>query len=309
MVFHNPPPVSQVPVSPQGGPAVASPITESILGSVTAGKSQDGQRIIIAAQEKVGKTTTACGAPGALLIPCEQGYASMTVPRTRQITTWPEVIHLCEEIRTAAIRGQIKAGSSLVWDSGTALERFIHHEVVTTDKDWSPAKARYCTMETAHGGYGKAYLKANELFSEWTGRMDELSRNAGINIVVTCHVFASRQIDPTSGEFDQWDLLLHSPKNAKTYGKRELATQWADLVGFLYEPFMVVKAGEGERMNRGISSNQGRLMAVDRSPAYVAGNRYGLTQPIHIPFDNGWNYLADAIFHQTGGNIDLYNRG
>ena len=53
----------------------------SILATKTSGASTNGQRIVIAGVEKMGKTTLACDAPNVLLIPLEQGYASMTCDR------------------------------------------------------------------------------------------------------------------------------------------------------------------------------------------------------------------------------------
>lgn len=287
----------------------------SFLAGVSAGPTDDGQRIVLGGLEKVGKTTLATNAPRALLIPMEIGYGAVTTPKTNLVTSWSDVEGVTHEIKQAAMRGQFPY-KSLVWDTATALERLIHDAVLLSDPTYVNSidpktgalkkNAKAVTMESALGGYGKAYSNANDRFIHWQQEMDELARYGKINIIVTCHVFPSKVIDPTAGEFQQWDLLLHSPKNDKTYGKRELITQWADLVGFLHEPIFVMKAGEGERMNRAVSANKGRVLSVDRTPAYVAGNRFGLTGDISIPPVNGWNYLANAVYANTG--IDLFNR-
>lgn len=291
----------------------------SILGTMTTGGPINvGQRIIIYALEKMGKTTLTAGANMSLMIPTEMDPMATRGRHVRPLTSWDEVIVLCEELRTAAMRGDIPRGSSLTWDSLTALERFIHIAVLKEDPGYVKAydqatgvlkpNAKAVTMESALGGYGKAYQRANELFTDWTQRMDELARNGGINIVCTCHAFASRVVDPAHGEYDTWDLLLHSPKNSKTYGKREIATQWADLIGFLYEPMFIMKADDNGQLQRGISNNQGRALAVSRAPMWVAGNRYGLNGSIPIPEVGGWNYLADAVYQSMNGAVDLYNR-
>lgn len=279
---------------------------QSILGAVSTGQTQSGQRIVIAGAEKVGKTTLACGAPGALLVPMEMGYGAMHVAHTPLLENWEDIEQLCLELLAGAKAGRVARGSSIIWDSGTALERAIHNRCLRMDPTWKPGNATGLTMESALGGYGKAYNVANDLFGRWTRYMDELAKYGGINCIVTCHVFAARVVDPAHGEFDTWDLLLHSPKNQKTYGKREFITQWADLVGFLHEPMFVMKAEAGQQMQRAISSNQGRQLAVDRQPGWVAGNRYGMTGLVPIPPQHGWNYLADAIYKSCG--IDLYNR-
>lgn len=276
----------------------------SILGQVSSGIRPAGQRIVIAAQEKIGKTTLACNAPRALLIPLELGYASFTNPKTPMLTSWEQVIQTCSELNYAARSGNFPF-QTVVWDSATAMERLIHDYVLRKDKNYGKGNASALTMEAALGGYGKAYQFANEQFANWTYAMDQLSHGCGINIVVTCHVFASRVIDPTSGEFDQWDMLLHSPKNNRNYGKREMITQWADMIAYLYEPYHVI-LNDNQKVVRAVSQNRGRVAGIDRTPQYVAGNRYGLTGEVQIPLQGGWNYLVDPIYKAKG--IDLYNR-
>lgn len=286
----------------------------SILGQVSTGTdNQDGQRIVLAGTEGVGKTTLGCGAPNVLLVPLEMGSGSMKVPKTPMLTTWEEVEQLCKELIAAAQSGKLARGSSILWDSATALERLIDDYTIRSDPTYKAGNPTKLTMATAHGAYGKAYDVANETFKRWTRYIDELAIYGGINCIVTCHVFANVVLDPASGEFHSWDLLLHSPKNGKTYGKREAITQWADMIGFLHEPYFVMKTEKGQVMQKAISANQGRLLAVDRQPGWVAKNRYKLsgTVPIPQPADNGnpaqcWNALAHSIYASCG--IDLFNR-
>jgi hypothetical protein len=301
--------------APITAPAAHNTAPTSFLSRVQTGVQQNGQRIVIAGVEKVGKTTLASAAPNALLIPLEQGSAAIPVPKLPQINTWEEIEALCEELINSTKSGFIKRGQSIVWDSATALERAIHNYVLRTDNDYIKKNGKGVTMESAHGGYGKAYNIANELFERWTRYMDELAFYGGLNIVITCHVFPSKVVDPAHGEYDTWDLLLHSPKNNKTYGKREFMTQWADLIGFFHEPMFIMKAAQEGGMSQGMSAGQGRVLAVDRQPAWVAGNRYGMTGKIPIPAPmpgaiavDSWNALAAAIWNATQGGIDVWNR-
>ena len=287
----------------------------SYLSQVTTGGKQTGQRFVIAGVEKVGKTTLASAAPGALLVPLEQGSATVPVPKVPMLNTFEEIEAFCLELRAAAMAGKIPRGSSLIWDSATALERAIEDYTLRCDPDWQKKGGKGITMISAHGGFGKAFEVARQTFDRWLRYQDELAFNAGINIIITCHVFASRVVDPAHGEYDTWDLLLHSPKNNKTYGIREYLTQWADFIGFLHEPMFVMKAAEGESLNKGASTNQGRVIAVDRQPAWVAGNRYGLSGTIAIPPSkpgflavDSWNAIANAIWTSTGNRIDVWNR-
>ena len=276
-----------------------------ILDYVNHSSTPTGIRVVISGQEKIGKTTLACSAPRAMLVPLEQGFSGVSIMKTPMLETYADTMQLLDEVTVKAQAGQFPY-RTLVFDSATALERQIHTAVLMTDPTWAKGNRKALTMESGLGGYGKAYQYANELFHNFLSKCDALAVHGGINIVLTCHVFAARIVDPTAGEYDSWDLLLHSPKNQKSYGKREMLTQWADIVGFLYEPIFVTKGDAKSQLNMGVSSNKGRILAVNRTPGYVAGNRYGVVNDISVPKEKGWNYLADAIYHSSG--VDCYNR-
>ena len=275
----------------------------SYLQRVETGRRPQGIRAAICAQEKMGKTTLVCGAPGSLLVPLEVGYESVTTAKTPMIQTWDDLQAFQSEVFAAAQKGQFPY-QTIVYDSATALERMIHDKTLSRDASYGKGNAKAVTMESALGGYGKAYTYANELFDIFLKQCDQLAVHGNINILLTCHAFASKMIDPQSGEYDSWDILLHSPKNNKTYGKREMLTQWVDLLGFLYEP-MYVSKGE-DKVSRGISSNKGRVLGLSRTTSYVAGNRYGIMGEIAIPQAEGWNHLAQAIYQSSG--VDVFKR-
>ncbi len=271
----------------------------SILEQVNTQPVKEGLRIVIAGQEKMGKTTLACDAPGALLVPLEIGYQGVTVAKVPMMQQLSTVHELLDELIALLQKGEQLPCQSLVFDSATALERFIHTSILAMEK------ANDATMESALGGYGKAYTFANQKFQELLQKFDYLAVYGGVNIILTCHVFASEVIDPNAGKYDCWDILLHSPKNQKTYGKREMLTQWADIVGFLYEPMYVTK---GDDMNKAVSANAGRVLGVQRTPSYVAGNRFGVTAEMQIPLESGWNALAQAVWIGSKESIDIWKR-
>ena len=277
----------------------------SILAKVSSGVTRSGIRVVIAGQEKVGKTTLAAGAPRTLLVPLEVGYGGVNVHKTPLLQTFEELTTLLQELTYYAQRGQLPYGT-IAFDSATAMERCIHDYVLRLDPTYANNK-KTVTMESAHGGYGKAYSMANVMFEGLLKQLDLLAVYGGLNIVLTCHVFSSKVQDPTVGEYDSWDLLLHSPKNQKTYGKREIITQWADVVGFLYEPVFLMSTDKGS-VTRGVSANKGRVLGLSRVPSYTAGNRFGMLAELQIPGPpaNGWNSFADVLYKASG--IDVFTR-
>jgi hypothetical protein len=275
-----------------------------ILDYINHSSQRTGIRAVISGIEKVGKTTLACTAPRTLLVPLEQGFGGVSVNKVPLLEAYADLMTLLDEVISKVQEGTFQY-QTLTFDSATALERMIHDAVLHSDPAYAKGNKKALTMESALGGYGKAYQYANELFHGFLQRCDWLAIHGNINIVITCHVFAAKVMDPAFGEFDTWDLLLHSPKNQKAYGKREMLTQWADLVGFLHEPLFVTEQ-EGKALTRGISANKGRILAVNRTPGYVAGNRYGMVNDISIPRASGWNALAHELYNSCG--LDYFNR-
>ena len=263
-----------------------------------------GIRCVLAGVEKVGKTTLGCSAPRVLLVPLEQGFSAVDVQATPMLESFSDVLLLLDETIAQCSESKFPF-QTLVFDSATALERLIHDAVLRSDPTYAQGNKKALTMESALGGYGKAYQYANELMHGFLQRCDWLATKHGINIILTCHVFASTILDPAFGEYNSWDLLLHSPRNQKTHGKREMITQWADLVGFLHEPLFVTET-EGKSLVKGISANKGRVLGMVRTPGYVAGNRYGVMGEVQIPKVGGWNAVAHAIHAASG--CDFFNR-
>lgn len=277
----------------------------SLLAQATTARIPQGVRVAICAQEKLGKTTLAAGAPKPLLIPLEIGYDGVHCEKIPMLQTWDQLQQLMAEIFAAITAGNFPY-KTLIFDSATALERMIHEKTLSRDPNWGKGNSRAVTMESALGGYGKAYSYANELFGIFLGQCDQLAVYCQINIVLTCHAFATKNIDPTAGEYDAWEILLHSPKNNKTYGKREMLTQWVDIMGFLYEP-MFISRGDDE-VSKGVSQGKGRVLGVSRTPSYIAGNRYGMTGEIPIPKEEGWNHLANAVWQSSNQTVDIWKR-
>lgn len=270
------------------------------LSKISSNVVNHGIQMVIAGCEGVGKTTFGLSAPNVLLIPFESGLPFGANPvKTDLITSYTDTIAILDEITAAAQKGGFPY-KTLLLDSATKIEELIHSHVIQNDPSWAKGNAKSITMESALGGYGKAYLRANELFGTITDRCTALALYGGINIIFTCHVFAGRVIDPTIGEYRQWELLLHSPKNDRNYGKREMIMQWADIIGFLHEPIFISDSSIG------MTANKGRIMGVERTPGYVAKNRLNLKGEISIGREQGWNYLADAI-HKASG-LDVYAR-
>lgn len=280
----------------------------SILNQRRKERARIGARIVIYGQEKMGKTTLACDAPNALLVPTEDGFAGVDVEHVPLLEWYEHVISLQDEILTGLADGSFDPTTTLVWDSVTAIERLMQSYTMRSDPRYDPADS---TMNSVHGGYGKGWAVLVGHFGAFLNKLDRI-RAYGVNNVLIGHTITSSVIDPAYGEYQQHDIALYNPKSTKSTGTRELLTQWADAVFFLHEPLFVRQTERGKGDNKeivlaqGISKGVGRVLETERTPAWVAGNRYKLTGSIPIPMEGPWNYLAQAIHNSIG--IDLYKR-
>lgn len=277
----------------------------SLLSSITSGDFTDGVRMVVSGVEKVGKTTFVSQIPNSLFIPCEAGYATIKTPKTERLYNFSQVMSLLDEIIAARKANQFPF-KTIIFDSASATEEFIHDQVLASDPSWVTGKPKPVSLiiDTALGGYGKGHSKANLLFQEFLAKCDLLASFGKINIVMTCHVFASAVKDPIHGDYTTFELQLHSPKNERTYGKREMITRWADIIGFMYQPITVISSETGNTMAKSLTG--ARVLGVSRRPEYVAGSRWPIGNEIPLPIDDGWNHFAKAL--HNGSGIDWFNR-
>ena len=179
----------------------------NFLAQTAISSVQPGARIVIAGVEGVGKTSITIGAPKPYLIPLEIGFIPNNPPKSPMLKSFDDVLAILDEIIAAAQKGKFPH-RSLIFDSATALERLIHDKVVRLDPHYSPGNKKTVTMDSALGGYGKAYEHSNSLFAQFLEKCDLLVEHGGLNVILTCHVFADKVIDPSAGEYNTWNLLL-----------------------------------------------------------------------------------------------------
>jgi hypothetical protein len=258
-----------------------------------------GIRAIIYGVDKIGKTTLCLTTPKPVVVQAERGVITTkhgaNILSTGYIGSYDAFIEAITGIIDLAANGKLEA-DTVVIDSITAVERFLHEQIVSKDKNDN------ATMVTAMGGYAKAYDLATQKAENLIALLDILAIKHGINVVLTAHSMTFKATDSLLGEVWKTDIMLHSPKNDKVYGKRELFSQWADVIANI------------RNLPEGMQENgqpvTGRLLVVVPSENITAGNRYGIKNNILLPDNNedyaGWNYLAQEIYTSSG--LDYFAR-
>jgi hypothetical protein len=270
--------------------------------ALTTESKQEGLRLIAAGIEGIGKTTLLASAPKPVFIALEKGYVDVDREKVAIIpmhdATYTDLIELFGELSELVMAGTFEY-QSIVVDSLSALERIIHTHVIALDPV-SRTNPKL-TMLSAHNGYGNAYNVSNTIWQDTLKWLDFFADN-GINICCSCHVFTNLERDTISAtEFHFTDALLHSPKSSKSFGSRELVTQWCDIFGMLYTSKTPVGMGSG--MNTAdIDREQGVTLGVVQNARFRSKNRFGLERDITITKNDGWNCIAKAIYDSKGSD-------
>lgn len=263
------------------------------LANVINTKRSSPPKILIHGTEKVGKSTFFAGgwvntingriqlasSPHPIFIQTEQGLNGLSVSAFPLAKSFDEVLEAL-----AALRNEQHDYQTLVIDSADWLEKLIHQHIIES----CPANGHSIkTMETAHGGYGKAYAIAAMYWRRITEELDWLNAEKNMGIGIICHSNVVKFNDPSSEPYDRYEIKLYQGKNGG--GARDLLCEWADIIGFAQQQVTVnrKKTADGKEVARGtlIRNSLNHLHLVS-SAAFVAGNRYNLPEMINLSWDD-----------------------
>jgi len=264
------------------------------LGSISKTRHASPPRIVLHGQEKVGKSTFFAGglvngmrhesAPRPIFIRTEDGLNGIDTDAFPLAETYAQVIEAIGALATEA-----HDFKTVVIDSADWLERLIHAQVIAT----CTLEVRGTkTMESAHGGYGKAYGIALSYWREVLSGLDYLNKTRGMIVGLICHSSIVPFNDAINEPIDRIDIKLHKP--GKGTGARDLILEWADIIGYAQREVFVRQQAtvDGKKVARGASqAGATHKLRLDSSPSFVAGNRYGL--PDTLPLN--WQAFSDAL--------------
>lgn len=268
------------------------------LSSISRTRHASPPRIVLHGQEKVGKSTFFAGglvngvrhesAPKPIFIRTEDGLNGIDTDAFPLAETYEQVVEAIGTLATEKHDFQ-----TAVIDSADWLERLIHARVIAAcTLDVRGTK----TMETAHGGYGKAYGIALAYWREILSGLDYLNKQRGMIVALICHSSIVPFNDAINEPIDRIDIKLHKPN--KGTGARDLVLEWADVIGFAQREVFVRQqaTADGKKIARGASTiGATHKLRLDSSPAFVAGNRYGLPETLPL----SWDAFAAAMAAAT----------
>lgn len=233
-------------------------------------------RIVIHGRGKVGKTTLAASAPGAIIMPVEDGEGVLDTPHLPRPESFADVLNALKELHD-----EPHDYKTLVVDAIDKVEPLV----------WS-ATCEGTKYDNIEGfGYGKGYTLADAHWVKFFRWLDAL-RAKGMTIIVISHNETKTIEDPEIGSHVYTAPKLHKRANA-------LLLEWADVVGCMAVERVVVEKGEGRTTRTGMTTGQ-RVLYLAPTGSIEAGNRYGLPAMLNIPEKNGYAVLRAEIMKGLG---------
>jgi hypothetical protein len=243
------------------------------LNQIRKTRSDMPPRTLVYGAHKIGKTSFAAAAPACVFIQTEDGAEAIDGEAFPLCRTWQDVLDAVGSLYSEPHEYKTVALDSMDW-----AERLLHKHLCEQHGVKS--------IELVEKGYGKGYVLAAEVFGELLDGLNALRTQKGMHVVLLCHAEIRRFDDPTADSYDRYQLKLH-----KQVGK--LAQEWADVIGFAaLDTVTKVEKEQGFKpaRNRALTTGR-RVLHLQGSPAFEAGNRYGL--PPSIPLD--WQSYETAL--------------
>lgn len=229
-------------------------------------------RIIVHGPPGVGKTTLLASLPEPVLIDAEGGLGKIDIPSFPLATSFADVV---EAFGAAVDSGEFK---SVIIDSLDHIEPHV----------WAEAAKRNGWASIEEPGYGKGYIEADKVWSEFMDLVNSARNDADMIVAMTAHSDVRTFKDPEGAAYDRYEMKLHKRANAFLQEK-------ADLILFANFDTATSEIKEGSQKRTVGRGGQTRSLYSEHRAAFDAKNRYDLPPKVALvkPFD--WSQYAEAF--------------
>lgn len=259
-------------------------ISLSSLKRVSAHKPS---RLMVYGPPGIGKTTLASEFPDAVFLQIEDG-----TPGDAELTSFGKLDTYGQVTEAlGALYAEDHQFKTLVIDSVTELQRLIYEETCARGDEYGNAKARIEDF-----GYGKGYVNAMQVASEFLTALNMLRNDKDMAIVLIAHSVVSRFDDPESVSYDRYEIALRASDKPNS-DMRGLFEREMDAIVLLKRPIAVETEQRGmdaKNVRARAKNDRTVLMHTVGAPAFTAKNRYGI--PAELRYDKGQGFTQLAPY-------------
>jgi len=238
-------------------------------------------RLLVYGVAGIGKTQLAASAPATVFLQTEDGLGGIDAATFGLLRSFDEVMAAIASLYTEAHDFQTVVLDSLDW-----LEPLVwRHTCAIQPTPWANIE---------QPGFGKGYGAAVDVWRDFLEGINSLRDERGMAVVLIAHADIKRFDSPETEPYDRYQPKLHARASA-------LIQEHVDAVLFANYRISTLKsdAGFGKKVTRGVSGGD-RLLHTTERPAYLAKNRFGLSDTLEL----AWPTLAAGIPYYAGAAVD-----
>lgn len=245
---------------------------------VQRGRRKEPFNVVLAGVPGIGKSTWGAEAPRALFLGAEE-TGELDVQRLPQVKNYDDVVSQLEYLLKE--NGEVDY-QTLVVDTLDSIEKLLHEKILKDDPKQTGS------MIAAHGGYGKAYEKAEHELIGLRGIIKRIRDEKGKNIILIAHTKKTMATDAILGlSYDTYELNLHQRAQA-------VFVDWCSAVLFAN---YIVHAQAGTNTDKIFAMGDGeRVVLTEKRPGHIGKNRFNL--PYEMPLDFSVFYKAFNEFYE-----------
>jgi hypothetical protein len=241
------------------------------LNNLTKPSQDKPIMMTIFGQAGLGKTTLAESFEKPILIPVEDGTASLI---GQDVSVMPRPRNHADLLNQIIELGQAEHEfKTLIVDSISALDLMLIKEVIDSDRQ---TKKR--TLNAVLGVFGAGYSMLSQLHQQFKMYCDRLVQSKGMNVIFVSHATDKTITPPDNDPYSV--ITLDMTKQAIDHYVNQV-----DIVAFIKIELMVTD-------NKAYSTGK-RVICCHASASNVSKNRFGIDK--EMPFIKGENPFKDYL--------------
>lgn len=241
-----------------------------MLDKLITGCTPMPPKIVLYAEDKIGKSTFASQAPNPIFIDMENGLNYLDVTKTPFLKNSADVIKVIQELIETDHEYKTVVIDTIDWLEEVCLKELLeaHDAVAINDPK--------CKAFAYGGGYGMLKDKVTRILHG----LDILRDKKGMNIILLAHsTIRIVENDPLDDKYETHELKLGKQVGAKV-------KEWVDIIMFARNKKYVAE-------NK--TFDAGRILLASKNAAFAGGGRVEIKEEMELSWDDFIKHYNKAI--------------